>query len=210
MKQLGAVAVTLVLLAGCGEYEREEWEVALIAHDWEQFYPLNAGHPSALAIAYSEEACSKKGAALHNGWLAYSEEAIKSARENMKQMWEANAQRAPDESVLSLLTAKVDRLTSFINSVSVRCRLVNYEKISLSSILLALVANMQNNPGREASLEKALAAEEALSREALNTIEDLKGKLNACVAAGTRGEEGGSPFKAEDASSDRDQVVVDE
>jgi hypothetical protein len=210
MKELSAVAVALVLLAGCGEYEREEWEVALIAHEWEQFYPLNAGHPSARAIAYSEEACSKKGAVLRNGWLAYSEEASKSAQEKIKQLWEANAQGAPNESELSLLTVKVDRLTRFINSVSVRCRIVNYDKISLSSILLTLVANLQNNSGRQVSLEKALAAEQALSREALNTIEELKGKLNVCVAARTGGEEGSSPFKGEDAAPDRDQVLVDE
>lgn len=208
MKKLAAIAVALVSLAGCGEYEREEWEVALTAHEWEQFYPLDAGHPSARAIAYSEAACSKKGAALRNGWLAYSEDAIKSASEELKPIWEAQAKGAAwNELELNLLTTKVDRLTRFINTLSIRCRLVTYEKVSLSSILLTLMANMQNNSGREVSLEKALAAEEALSREALNTIEDLNGKLNACLAARTGGEEGGNQFEAEDAAPDRDQVV---
>jgi hypothetical protein len=133
MKKLAAIAVALVSLAGCGEYEREEWEVALTAHEWEQFYPLDAGHPSARAIAYSEAACSKKGAALRNGWLAYSEDAIKSASEELKPIWEAQAKGAAwNELELNLLTTKVDRLTRFINTLSIHCRLVTYEKVSLS------------------------------------------------------------------------------
>ena len=211
MKKLAAIAAALVSLAGCGEYEREEWEVALTAHEWEQFYPLDAGHPSARAIADSEVACSKKGAALRNGWLADSEDSIKSAREELKPIWEAQAKGAPwNEFELNLLTTKVDHLTKFINTLSVRCRLVTYDRISLSSIVLTLMANIQNNSGREASLEKALAAEEALSHEALNTIEDLNGKLNTCVAARTGGEGGGNRFEAEDAAPDRDQVMIGE
>jgi hypothetical protein len=131
VKELATIVVALVLLAGCGEYEREEWEVALIAHEWEQFYPPDARHPSAQAIAYSEEACSKKGAVLRNGWLAYSEEAINSAREELAQMWEARAKGAPwNDSDYNLLTAKLDRLQRFTNSVSVRCRIVDCAKIS--------------------------------------------------------------------------------
>ena len=59
-------------------------------------------------------------------------------------------------------------------------------------------------------MQKALATEEALSREALNTVEDLKGKFSACVAARIGGEERGNQFKAEDAAPDRDQVVIGE